>query len=74
MELNRTNKYVYHRFLRANDSQKKQMATILKQQLDNLMLLWNMMEKDLDVVALETEPVVTLEADGTVKKIEGGEN
>lgn len=60
MELNRTNRMVYHHFIKAGDKQKQQMATVLKEQLDNLQLLYDMMDKELDVIALDTGHVVKI--------------
>jgi len=47
MELTRTNKYVYKKYKKANDLQKAKMRETLKEQLDNLEMLYNkMLEHD----------------------------
>jgi hypothetical protein len=51
---------VWHHFQRASDANKQAMARILKEQLDNLQMLYNMMEKELDVQALETGTVAAI--------------
>jgi len=47
MKLTRTNNYVYKKFRKANSIQKQNMLLILKKQLDNLDMLYNMMLKEL---------------------------
>lgn len=56
------NNYVWKHFIKASDSNKKRMYTVLKEQTENLHVLLGMMEKELDVVALET---------GNVEQISG---
>ncbi len=47
-ELTSTNKMVFKKFLKADDIKKKQMIYILKYQLDNLTLLYNLMKQNID--------------------------
>jgi hypothetical protein len=54
MELNKSNSRVWWFFQRAKTADKQKMATVLKEQLDNLQFLYDMMEKELDVAAMET--------------------
>ena len=46
-DLTRVNKMVYKKFLKAHYIQQEKMVTILKEQLENLKLLLNLMEKEL---------------------------
>ena len=43
MKLTRTNKMVYRKYCKANSMQQKQMRHVLKEQIDNLLVLSSMM-------------------------------
>ena len=46
-QLNRTNRFVYKKYLKANDYQKAKMRKTLRDQLANLELLYKLMENDI---------------------------
>lgn len=54
MELTRINRKVFDAFKRSKYDTKVKMATILKEQLDNLQMLYDMMDKELDCHAMDT--------------------
>jgi hypothetical protein len=56
MELTKGNRRVWYFFLKAKGNTKQEMARVLKEQLDNLQILYDMMDKELDVMALDTTP------------------
>jgi hypothetical protein len=50
------NNYVWKHFIKASDSNKQRMYQVLKEQTKNLHILLELMEKELDVVAMEPNP------------------
>lgn len=48
VELTKSNARVYRVFRMTKPSTKKEMARVLKEQLDNLQMLFDMMQKDIE--------------------------